>query len=96
MEISPITPGAPQGVPQQGGKAEGASSFRELMDNYLQEVNSLQQEADKAVLDLAAGRKDNLHQVVAAINEADLSFRLMMEVRNKLLEAYKEIMRMQV
>ena len=39
---------------------------------------------------------DNLHQVVAALSEADLSFRLMMQVRNKLVEAYKEIIRMQV
>ena len=96
MEITPIMPGGPQKLPQHGQKPQGASNFKELMDSYLKEVNDLQQEADKAVLDLAAGRKDNLHQVVAAINEADLSFRLMMEVRNKLLEAYREIMRMQV
>jgi len=96
MDISPITPGGPQKLPQQGLSAQDGPDFKELMDNYLREVNDLQQEADKAVLDLAAGRKDNLHQVVAALNEADLSFRLMMAVRNKLLDAYKEIMRMQV
>jgi flagellar hook-basal body complex protein FliE len=96
MDISPVTPNGPQKLPQQGNGAQEGPDFKELMDNYLQEVNSLQEEADKAVLDLAAGRKDNLHQVVAALNEADLSFRLMMEVRNKLMDAYREIMRMQV
>jgi flagellar hook-basal body complex protein FliE len=42
------------------------------------------------------GQTSNLHEVIVAMSEADLSFRLMMQVRNKLLEAYKEIMRMQV
>ncbi len=96
METTPITPGHSSPLPSQIGRAAGGEGFKEVVESYLKEVNDLQQQADKAVFELASGRTDNLHQVVAAISEADLSFRLMMQIRNKLLEAYKEIMRMQV
>jgi flagellar hook-basal body complex protein FliE len=87
-------PAAPTGV--RPGQAGGGADFRQMLDGYLDQVNQLQSQADRAVADLAAGKTDNLHQVVAAVSEADLSFRLMMEIRNKLLDAYNEIMRMQV
>ena len=79
-------------APQQ---TQGAG-FKKVFDRYLSEVNSLQEQADVAVRDLATGKTDNLHDVVVAVNEADLSFRLMMQMRNRLVEAYREIMRMQV
>lgn len=100
MDPMSVNPTGPK--PVGGGKrpAESAGTdgpgFKETLNKYLDQVNELQQEADKAVVDMAAGNTSNLHQVVAAVNEADLSFRLMMQVRNKLLDAYKEIMRMQV
>ncbi len=96
METTPITPGHSSLLPSRVGKAPEGEGFKELVERYLEEVNDLQQQADKAVFELVSGRTDNLHQVVAAISEADLSFRLMMQIRNKLLDAYKEIMRMQV
>lgn len=70
--------------------------FRETLERYIQDVNSLQVEADKAVRNLVTGKTDNFHEVIVAMSEADLSFRLMMQMRNKLVDAYKEIMRMQV
>jgi flagellar hook-basal body complex protein FliE len=70
--------------------------FRETLERYIQDVNSLQVEADKAVRNLVTGKMDNFHEVIVAMSEADLSFRLMMQMRNKLVDAYKEIMRMQV
>jgi flagellar hook-basal body complex protein FliE len=78
------------------GAGERSTGFKNLLDGYLEQVNDLQVQADRTVRDLATGKLDNLHQVVVAINEADLSFRLMMQVRNRLVEAYKEIIRMQV
>ena len=100
MDPISLNPGA-TGPAEAAGGASGSQKskgpgFKEAFEKYLDQVNELQGEADKAVVDLAAGKTDNLHQVVAAVNEADLSFRLMMQVRNKLMEAYKEIMRMQV
>ena len=101
MQPLPIGSAGPQPLPgaatgARPAQAAGGADFKQMLDGYLDQVNDLQTQADKAVVDLAAGKMDNLHQVVAAVNEADLSFRLMMEIRNKLLDAYKEIMHMQV
>jgi flagellar hook-basal body complex protein FliE len=101
MEPVPINPdglsplGGAEGRPR-ARPAGGAGEFRELLARHLGEVNALQGKAQQAVRDLMAGQTGNLHEVIVAMSEADLSFRLMMQVRNKLLEAYKEIMRMQV
>lgn len=96
VESTPITPGGPQRLPAALQKGSKDKAFGELVTDYLEEVNRLQKEADKSVFDLATGRTESLQDVVVAVNEADLSFRLMMQIRNKLLDAYREIMRMQV
>ncbi len=101
MEPSAINSEAVRALPgakltQQPGEAAGAPSFKDMVEQYLQDVNTLQVEADKSVRNLMTGKTDNFHQVIVAISEADLSFRLMMQMRNRLEEAYKEIMRMQV
>ena len=96
MEISRITPDGPLPLPHGSGQAPDQLSFKEMVGRYLQEVNGLEEAASKSVLELASGETESLHQVVAAISEADLSFRLMMQIRNKLLEAYQQIIRMQV
>ncbi len=75
-------------------KTSGASSFKEVLSRSLKEVNDLQNEAELAIRDLAQGKHGDLHRTMVLIEKADLSFRLMMRVRNKLLEAYQEIMRM--
>ena len=67
-----------------------------MLDDYLSQVDTLQDKADAALRDVATGKADNLHRLVVATSEAELSFRLMMKTRNKLVEAYKEIMRMKV
>jgi flagellar hook-basal body complex protein FliE len=99
MKPLPISPGDIQYLPESAQPASGrdsAAQFKNVLGRYINEVNDLQNTADKAVRDLAAGKMDNLHQVIMAVNEADLSFRLMMEIRNRLVDAYREIMRMQV
>jgi flagellar hook-basal body complex protein FliE len=73
-------------------KAEG--SFQGILSKSLKEVNELQNQAEKAIRDLAQGRETDLHRTMVLIEKADLSFRLMMKVRKKLLDAYQEIMRM--
>ena len=98
------TPIDPKGIRQGAGlpadlrlqPAAKGTSFKDTLQDYLQDVNDLQREADKAVVGLATGKVDNLHEVLVAMGEADVSYRLMMEIRNKLLEAYREITRMQV
>ena len=59
-------------------------------------MNHLQHEADGAIRELASGGTATLHDTMLAIEKAELSFRLMMQVRNKIVEAYQEVLRMQV
>ena len=100
-ESAPINPNGVGWVGEAARRLRGAAAadgpgFGEVLKEHLAEVNGLQIEAEKAVRGLMTGKADNLHGVIVAMSEADLSFRLMMQMRNKLLEAYKEIMRMQV
>lgn len=75
-------------------KAE--KSFGDILKESIGEVNRLQNDADKAARDLALGRAENIHDVMISMEKAGVSFRLMMQVRNKIIEAYQEVMRMQV
>ncbi len=77
-----------------GRAAQGP--FSGVIDRLLASVNGEQVRADRAVEDLALGRTDNLHGVMLAVARADLSFRLALEIRNRLTEALQEVMRMQV
>ena len=71
------------------------TDFSQMLKNTIEEINTLQVKADKAIEALATGESKNIHQTMIAIEKADISFKMMMQVRNKLLEAYKEIMHMQ-
>lgn len=62
----------------------------------MQEVNALQKDADLAINALATGDSQNVHEAMLAVSKADLAFRMTMQVRNKIVEAYQEVMRMQV
>ena len=73
-----------------------ASSFADIFTRLVGEVNEKQVAAGDAVNGLLAGNNVSLHQAMIAIEEASVSFQLMVEVRNKLVESYQELMRMQV
>ncbi len=84
-------------VPREGQTKTGsAGGFSDALFKAVADVNNLHQNADKAIRDVQAGHADNLHEAMIALEKADVSFRTMMTVRNKLIEAYQEIMRMQV
>lgn len=70
--------------------------FSKMLDNSLKELNEVQVNADKALADLATGEVKDLHQAALAINKAETSMKLMLEIRNKALSAYKEISRTQL
>jgi flagellar hook-basal body complex protein FliE len=74
----------------------GGPSFAESLESAIRGVDGEMQAADKASLDYIGGKGNDLHSVLIQMERADLSFRTMVEVRNKLLEAYKEVMRMPV
>ncbi len=73
-----------------------ATPFGETLAKSLQKVNNLQLEADKAVEDLVTGKTKSIHEAMIALSKADITFRLTMQIRNKIVEAYKEIVRMSV
>ena len=70
--------------------------FAEALKKSLNEVNEMQEAGEKAMSDLATGQVKNLHQAALAIDKAEMSMKLMLEVRNKALSAYKEISRTQI
>lgn len=71
-------------------------TFSEALRKSIDQVNHFQIQADHAISELAAGRNKNIHETLLAVERADASLKLMMQVRNKVLEAYREIMRMQI
>jgi flagellar hook-basal body complex protein FliE len=73
-----------------------SGSFTTLLQQSLERVNGLQHGADAAVRAFALGQAPSVHDTMIATEKADLSLRLTMKVRNKVVEAYQEIMRMQV
>ena len=75
---------------------ETSRSFGETLQHAIAETNSLQLEAGKAMEKMVKGEAVDLHEVMIAAQKAKTSFDLLMEVRNKTLEAYREILRMQV
>jgi len=70
--------------------------FGELVKAYVNQVNAQEHAADKAAVDLATGRNHNVSETLLALQQAEVSFQLMLSVRNKLVDAYREVMRMQV
>ena len=70
------------------------ASFEQMLQQSLNDVNQLQLEADKAVAALAAGQEQDLHNTMISMEKADIAFRLLMQIRNKVINAYETIMRM--
>ncbi len=77
--------------PQPAGQ-----SFTELLSSELGKVNATQIKADEVVADFAAGGETDLHQVMIAAEEARLSMEMAVQIRNKMIEAYKELNSMQM
>jgi len=75
---------------------EDQKDFGQTISDFVKAVNDSQVESAGKVADVIQGRSQNLHEAMASLEESKLSFQLMVEVRNKLLESFKEIQRMQV
>lgn len=72
------------------------TSFLDTLKQSVEKVNALQNQADAAIDDLVLGENKDITQTIIAMEKADISFRLMMQIRNKIVKAYEEVMRMQV
>ena len=72
-----------------------AGGFSSLVEDFVQSTNDAQIGSDEAISDLITGKTDNVQQVVLAVANAEMSFQMFMEIRNKLVESYNDLMRMQ-
>lgn len=77
-------------------KEASGTSFGETLSKFLNDVNTLQKQAEEATQKAVIGEIQDIHQVTIAAQKAAISLQLTAEIRNKILESYQEIMRMQV
>jgi flagellar hook-basal body complex protein FliE len=88
--VGPIRPDRPAvGSPDQ-------SPFKDLLLKNIREVNRLQADAEEAIEDLQAGRRDDVESVIIATNKADTAFKMLQALRNRVMQAYEEIQQMRV
>lgn len=78
---------------QLGSIKETEKSFEDVLKNAINDVNNLQTDSDHKITSLLKGESQDLHGTILAVQQADTSFKMMMQVRNKIVEAYKEISR---
>ncbi len=96
-----ITDASKAGVPvgpsaSEATRAPESVGFGGVLDKFVNEVNAKQLDSTQAVNDLLGGKDIPLHRVMITMQEAGVAFQLMVEVRNKLLDGYQELMRMQI
>lgn len=95
-QVKPLAPELSTRRPGEAATGSGGPSFGEALESALKTVDAGLQHGDAQAAAYVAGENVDLHNVLIDIQRADLNFRTMVQVRNKLLEAYKEIMRMPV
>lgn len=79
-----------------GVSSTGDKSFADTLKDAVANVNALQKASDVKMQELATGKTTNIPDVMMAAEKADLALRMMMQVRNKIIDAYQEVMKMQV
>lgn len=93
----PVLPKPNMPMPKAGdvtGEKSGFADTVKAVEKYISKVNDLQQSSDMSIKDLLSGENMDITSVVAAVAKADMSFKLLVGVRNKLIEAYKQTMNM--
>lgn len=78
------------------GVGESSKNFADTLKDAIGNVNELQKASDRGMQELATGKTDNVADVMIAAEKADIALKVMVQVRNKIIDAYQEIMKMQV
>ncbi len=97
--VNSIMPNAKSPTPQTEGPDQGQSGFSQAVDaagKYVSKVDDLQQASETSIQDLLTGKNNDITAVVSSVAKADVSFKVLVGVRNKLIEAYKQTMNMQL
>ena len=76
--------------------ASNKKSFADMLIDSMSEVDKLQKDADLAIQRLVTGKSKNIHETMLAVERAEIAFKTMNQIRLKVIDAYKEVMRMQV
>jgi flagellar hook-basal body complex protein FliE len=79
-----------------GSTSDAGKSFSDTLKDAVNSVNEMQKSSDKAMQNLATGKTDNVAEVMIAAEKADIALKVMVQVRNKIIDAYQEVMKMQV
>jgi len=95
QSILPRPSGTAPGAAPGGQQADGPS-FKDVLLKQIEQVNQLQQDAEMAIEDLAAGRRDDMDAVLIAKQKADVAFKMLLQVRNKMMDAYEEVKQIRV
>lgn len=95
LGASTAAPVAPANTVSQAPTTADGKTFKDVLNDFVQQVDQTQHQYDAAITAVERGEVDNLHQVMIAQSQAQLSLKLAVEVRNKLVDAYKETMRTQ-
>jgi flagellar hook-basal body complex protein FliE len=101
--MDPISSSSLRILPAEAGSSslsgelstDGAAGFRDVLHSAIDDIQQLESQADAKVAGVLAGTGTDVHRAMIAVEKADLSFQLMMQVRNKIVSAYEEISRMQ-
>lgn len=83
-------------VPDLDRAGRQGPGFAQLLQDQIEKVNELQRDATEAIEDLAAGRRDDVESVLIATQKADTAFRLLLQVRNKVVDAYTEVKQIRI
>jgi flagellar hook-basal body complex protein FliE len=94
--FAPLTPASAASGARPQGPVPGNASFSQVIAKLIGDANAQQLHSNQVVEQFAAGQTDSVHDLVLSVAKADLSFRLILEIRNRLIDSYQEIMRMQV
>ena len=84
-----------QKMPGASTSSDSSSGFWDALKTTLNQVQQVQSEADQKVTDLVTGKGEDIHSAMAAVEKADLSFQLVMQVRNKIVQAYQQVSQIQ-
>lgn len=94
--LLPLAPAAAPAAPALSPTRQAGQAFGYILETLVTAADRQQQQADQTVQSLHGGGDKNLHEAMIAMEQADISLRYLVQVRNKAIEAYQEIMRMQL
>ena len=94
--LMPVGPARPTGPARPAAPAGEADSFAAQLRQQLEHVSRMQAEADEGIQNLLTGRTDNITEVLLTARKAEVAFSLLMEIRNKLVDAYSELKQLRV